>query len=96
VRATKDVDLLVVVPSHGLPEDFSVLRRFGVVGEDRALVESPRERHVAEMSSGLATVDVLVPVLTDPRTHLDRAVTVDVGGGPCPNVSASRRSRRAP
>lgn len=88
VRGTRDIDLLVVVPSLRLPEVFALVRGFGFEGEDRELVASLRERFVAELRSGPASVEILVPVLPFHRELLGRAETKDVGGVPVPYVSA--------
>ena len=88
VRTTRDIDLLVVVPALRLPEVFAVVRGFGFEGEDRALIESYRERAVAELRSGPASVEILAPVLPYHHEVLRRAVRVDCGGTEVPFVSA--------
>jgi hypothetical protein len=88
VRATRDIDILVVAPALRLPEVFSVVRGFGFEGEDADLVASLRERGVAELRSGPASVEILTPVLPYHHEVLRRAVRVETGGGAVPFVSA--------
>ena len=88
VRATRDIDLLVVVPSVRLPSVFEIIRRFGFSGEDRALLESLREHHVAELRSGPAAVEILIPAIPYHRTLVDRAVRFTVDGIEVPFISA--------
>jgi len=87
VRATRDVYILVVAPSVRLPEVFSIVRGFGFEGEDAALVRSLRERAVAELRSGPASVEILAPVLPYHRELLGRAVRIQVAGTSVPFVS---------
>jgi hypothetical protein len=88
VRATRDIDILVAVPAMRLPGVFSIVRGFGFEGEDRLLIEAIRERAVAELRSGPASVEILVPVLPYHHEVLRRAVRIDVGGTPVPFVAA--------
>lgn len=88
VRATRDIDLLVVVPALRLPEVFSIVRGFGFDGSDPELIQSLRERAVAELRSGPASVEILAPVLPYHHEVLRRAVRIDVGGTPVPFVAA--------
>jgi predicted nucleotidyltransferase len=88
VRATADIDVLVVVPSIRLPEVFSIVRGLGFQGDDADLIEAIRQRFVAEMRAGPATVELLVPVLPYHRSLVDRAVRLPVGGRSVPFVSA--------
>lgn len=87
VRATKDVDILVVTSSLRLPDVFAAIRQHGFEGEDRRLITDLRQRFVACLHSGPVTVEVLVPVLPYHRTILDRAVRISVGGHDVPFVS---------
>jgi len=87
VRATRDIDLLVAVPSVRLPEVFEIVRRHGFVGEDRELIASLRQRYLAEMRSGPASVEILVPALPFHDTILSRAVRLEVAGVQVPFVS---------
>src|SRR5436189_1695260 len=77
VRGTLDLDLLVAVPAPRLPAVFAVLRARGFVGEDRALIASLRERHVASLFRGAFSVEILVPVIPYHDTLLSRAVRMD-------------------
>lgn len=88
LRATIDIDVLVVVPSLRLPEVFAVVRRFGFEGEDRALIEEIRARAVAELKSGPSSVEILVPVLPYHHEVLRRSVAMDLGGVRVPFVTA--------
>ena len=87
VRATRDIDLLVVAPALRLPEAFAVVRGFGFDGEDAALIEALRERAVAELRSGPASVEILAPVLPYHHDVIRRAVRLDAGGTVVPFVS---------
>ena len=87
IRATRDVDILVVTTSLRLPEVFRIVRAHGFAGEDRALIISLRERYVAELTSDALSVEILVPVLPYHRVVLDRAVVKDIGGQRVPFVS---------
>ncbi|MCU0725905.1 MAG: hypothetical protein MUE73_08975 [Planctomycetes bacterium] len=88
VRATRDIDILVLVPSIRLPEVFETVRGFGFRGEDRDLILALRERAVAELTAGPASVEILVPVLPYHREVLARARPVEVAGVPVPFVTA--------
>lgn len=87
VRATRDIDILVVVPALRLPAALEVVRRHGFAGEDRALLESLRTRFVAEMRAGPATVEILVPVLPYHHEVFRRAVRIETGGVAVPFVT---------
>jgi hypothetical protein len=87
VRATQDVDVLVVVPSTRWPETFALVRELGFSGDDRELIASLRERYVAQLRSGSAAVEILVPVLPYHRTLVGRAVSLEVAGRQVPFVS---------
>jgi hypothetical protein len=88
VRATRVIDILVVVPSIRLPEVFEIVRRFGFHGEDRDLIHSFRERAVAELTAGPASIEILAPALPYHREVLGRAKPIDVAGVPVPFVTA--------
>ncbi len=87
IRATRDIDILVVVPGVRLPEVFAVVRRFGFEGEDRELIAALRERSVAALRSGPAAVEILAPSLPYHRQVLLRAVPLDLGGTKVPFVA---------
>jgi len=87
VRATQDLDVLVVTTATRLPEVFALIRDQGFLGEDRELLESLRDRYVAELTRGPVRVEVLVPVLPYHHTLVDRAIRIDVGGREVPFVS---------
>jgi hypothetical protein len=87
VRATQDLDVLVVTTATRLPEVFALIRDQGFAGEDRELLESLRDRFVAELTRGPVRVEVLVPAIPYHRTLTDRAVRIDVGGRELPFVS---------
>jgi hypothetical protein len=87
VRATADLDLLVVVPALRHPQVFDVIRRHGFHGEDRALITALRERFVAALEAGPRRVEVLVPVLPYHHGILGRAVNKLVRGQPVPFVA---------
>jgi len=52
VRATQDLDILVVASALQLPRVFEIVRARGFEGEDRELILSIRERHVAALHAG--------------------------------------------
>ncbi len=87
VRATRDIDILIVVPSTRLPEVFAVVRRHGFQGEDQELIRSLRQRYMAELRSASASVELLVPALPYHHRLVGRAVTMTVVGRPVPFVS---------
>lgn len=87
VRATKYIDILVVVPSLRLPEVFDVVRSHGFEGDDRELIASLRNRYVAELRSGRMSVEILIPVLPYHATLVERATQLEVGGVVVPFVS---------
>jgi hypothetical protein len=87
VRATRDIDVLVVAPSIRLPEVFEIVRRHGFVGEDESLIRSLRDRFVAELCRGTLRIEILLPVLPYHHTLVARAVALQVAGRPVPVVS---------
>jgi hypothetical protein len=87
VRATRDIDILVVVPAVRLPAVFAIVRRAGFQGEDRALIESLRERFFAEMRSGPTSVEILVPAIPYHHRLLERAVRRTISGVEVPFLS---------
>jgi len=87
VRATKDLDILVVAPQVRLPEAFAIVRDHGFRGEDAELLRGLRERGFAELTSGPVRVEILAPVLPYHRTLPDRAVPVEISGTQVPFVS---------
>lgn len=88
VRATRDLDILVVTIALRLPEVFEIIRRFGFEGEDRDLIRTYREHGVAELTAGPVSVEILAPVLPWHREVVDRAVRLPVAGEEVPFVSA--------
>lgn len=87
VRATVDLDILVVAPSLRLPQVFDIIRRHGFRGDDRELIASLRDRFVAALEAGPTTVEVLVPVLPYHHGIVDRAVAKPLRGRQVPFVS---------
>jgi len=87
VRATKDLDVLVVTPQVRIPEVFSLVRRHGFEGDDATLIRELRENGYAQLASGPVSVEILAPVLPYHRTLPDRAVTFEVSGTKVPFVS---------
>ena len=87
VRATQDLDLLVVAPRIRLPEVFSLIRSHGFSGDDAELLEALRDRKVARLSGDPLDVEILVPALPYHTTLLERAVLRDVAGRRVPFVS---------
>jgi len=87
VRATQDLDVLVLASSLELPRVFGIVRSHGFSGEDRELVREIRDRYVAALRAGPATVEILVPVLPYHRRVLERAVRRHVAGTPVPFVT---------
>lgn len=87
VRATKDLDVLVVTPSARLPEVLEIVRRHGFTGDDCELIESLRDRYVAELRSGPTSVEILVPAIPYHETLIGRSVTRAVAGERVPFVS---------
>lgn len=87
VRATQDLDILVIASAMQLPRVFEIVRTQGFEGEDRDLITAIRERYVAALHSGSVTVEILVPVLPYHRTLVPRAVSVEVPGGRVPIVT---------
>jgi hypothetical protein len=87
VRATQDLDVLVLASSMQLPRVFEIVRAQGFEGEDRELIEAIRERYVAALHAGPVTVEVLVPVLPYHRTLAERAVRIALPDGNVPFVT---------
>ncbi|HEX5138182.1 MAG TPA: DUF6036 family nucleotidyltransferase [Planctomycetota bacterium] len=87
VRATKDVDILVIVPQIRLPEVFAIVRGQGFQGTDAELIRGLRERGFAELRSGPVRVEILAPVLPYHHTLPDRALSVEISGTSVPFVS---------
>jgi len=87
VRATVDLDILVVTPSIRLPEVFEVFRKHGFRGEDRALVTALRERFVATFEAGPTTAEILIPVLPYHHAVLKRAGMKPLRGRQVPFVT---------
>lgn len=87
VRATRNLDILVLAGSLDLPRVFEIVRRQGFEGEDRELIEAIRDRYVAVLRSGSVTVEILLPVLSYHHRLLDRAVSREVAGTPVPFVT---------
>ncbi|MEW6742869.1 MAG: nucleotidyltransferase [Planctomycetota bacterium] len=87
VRATRDIDILVVAPSTRWPEIFETIRRHGFQGEDLTLIRALRERYVASLTSDWLSVEVLIPVLPYHHDILQRAVIKPVSGTPVPFVA---------
>ncbi len=87
VRATVDLDLLVVAPAIEWPRVFETVRRQGFAGEDRDLIASLRRHSFATMSAGPVAVDILVPALPYHRRVVERAVRREVAGGRVPFVT---------
>ena len=88
VRATRDIDILVAVPSVRLPAVFEIVRAHGFEGEDRELIQALRQRYVAEMKSGPVSVEILIPVLPYHNTLIDRSVLLPVAGIEVPFISS--------
>jgi hypothetical protein len=88
VRATLDLDLLVVTPALLLPRVFEVVRGHGFEGDDRMLLDSLRRDFVAVLRRGGQAVEILVPALAYHASILDRARDVDIDGSPVPVVTA--------
>jgi hypothetical protein len=86
-RQTKDIDVVVVVPSIRLPFVFEIARRHGFVGEDRDLIEQIRAKSYAQMTLGPLTLDVIVPVLPYHYEIVKRASPHDVAGRAVPLVT---------
>jgi hypothetical protein len=87
VRATKDLDILVVAAQVQLPEVFAIVRGLGFQGDDAQLLRGLREHGYAEMKSGAVRVEILAPVLPYHRTLPDRAVRAEIAGTRVPVVS---------
>ena len=87
VRATQDLDILVVATAIQLPRVFEIVREQGLEGDDRQLIQAIRERYVAALHAGPVTVEILVPVLPYHGTIIERAVWVDLPEGSIPFVS---------
>ena len=87
IRATADLDLLVVAPAIRLPEVFGIVRSHGLPGEDRELLRSLRKRAVAVFEGGAVRVEILVPVLPYHGTLVGRSETVPMGGTDVPVVT---------
>lgn len=87
VRATKDLDLLVVAPQLRIPKVFAIVRAHGFEGDDPALIEALRENGYAQLVSGPVSVEILAPVLPYHHTLPDRAAIFEVSGASVPFVS---------
>lgn len=87
IRATRDLDILVIAPATLLPQVFDTIRQHGFHGEDRDLIESLRNRFVAALESGPTTVEILVPVLPYHHGIVDRAVMKTLRAVQVPFVS---------
>jgi predicted nucleotidyltransferase len=87
VRATVDVDLLVVAPKLRLPEVFDAIRSEGFEGEDRAMLDELARRYCAAFSRGKLQFEVFVPVFPWHSTLVARAVRCEIDGIEVPVVS---------
>lgn len=87
VRATQDLDLLVVAPAIEWPRVFEIVRRQGFTGEDRDLISSLRARYFATLHSGPVMVDILVSALPYHRQVVSRSVRRELVGGSVPFVT---------
>jgi hypothetical protein len=87
VRATQDLDLLVIADAVRLPQIFGMVRDLGFAGEDAALLAALRDRYVATLRAGPIAVEILVPVLPYHRTLCDRAVRRPLHGHDVPFVT---------
>ncbi len=87
VRATQDLDILVIAPALQLPAVFQMVRDCGFEGDDAELIESVRNRYMAVLRGGPMSVDVLVPVLPYHHTIPDRAIARSLHGHDVPFVS---------
>jgi predicted nucleotidyltransferase len=87
-RATKDIDVVVLVPAVRLPAVFEIARRHGFTGEDRELISQIRARTFAQMKLGPTTLDVIVPVLPYHERIVRRAQRVEIAGRAVPLVTA--------
>jgi len=87
VRATQDLDVLVVADAVRLPQVFEIVRGLGFIGDDRALLEAIRDRYVAALCRGPLAIEILVPVLPYHRTVCDRAVRRSLLGEDVPFVT---------
>lgn len=89
VRATADLDILVVAPAIRLPQVFEIVRKRGFRGEDRTLLTALRERFVAVLERDSCRVEILVPVLPYHHGIVDRAVIRTLRGSAVPFVSVA-------
>jgi hypothetical protein len=87
VRATADLDILVLASAVRLPRVFEIVRARGFTGEDGDLISELRERYVAALRAGPVTVEILVPVLPYHREVVERAVRRELPGGSAPFVT---------
>jgi len=86
-RQTRDIDVVVVIPSMRLPVVFEIARRHGFSGDDRALITQIRTRSFAQMTSGPLTLDVIVPVLPYHHEIVKRARPHEIAGVKAPLVT---------
>lgn len=87
VRATKDLDILVVTTQVRLPEVFAIVRGLGFQGDDATLLRGLREDGYAELKSGPVRVEVFAPVLPYHGTIPGRAVLIEIAGTRVPVVT---------
>ena len=87
VRATRDIEILVMTPGMRLPEVFESIRNQGFDGDDQALIQSIRDRYMAVLESEALDVEVLVPAIPYHRQVLDRASEVEIRGTMVPVVT---------
>jgi predicted nucleotidyltransferase len=87
VRATLDVDLLVVTPRVRLPAVFDAVRAEGFDGADRAMLDEIARRYCAALSRGPLRFEVFVPVFPWHATLVQRAVLREIDGTQVPVVT---------
>lgn len=87
VRATLDLDLLVVTPRIRLPEVLEIVRRRGFSGEDGDLLRDLATKYFASLHSGPASVEIFVPAIPYHTRLMARIVPMPVQGIALPVVS---------
>lgn len=88
VRATRDLDVLISVPSLRLPEALEILQALGCAVELRANLESIRRDRFVILDCGGIPVELFVPAIPYHEQVLRRRVVRNVDGQPIWFVTA--------
>ncbi|MBI4582795.1 MAG: nucleotidyltransferase [Planctomycetes bacterium] len=88
VRATRDIDLIISVPSVRLPQAIETLFSLGCKGEIREAIAQLRKDHFMTFTCNRIEIEVFIPVLSYHDQIIKRRVQKDVEGIPVWFVTA--------